>query len=181
MRDDREILLQARRFTVVRHTHRTAGGETVIHETVQHPGAVAILPVLADGRVCLIRNYRVAVDRTLIELPAGTLEPGEAPAVTAERELAEETGYRAAKIEQLCQFYMSPGILNERMTLFLATDLIEGAAHRESGEEIENLLVSWDDAMGMARDGEIQDAKSLVGLLYFDAFRRLSSAGGSTS
>lgn len=171
-----EVLLRARRFTVVRHTRQLPGGGQVIRETVQHPGAVAILPLLADGRICLIRNHRVAVGRTLIELPAGTLEPNEEPLQTAARELAEETGYQAAKMDRLCEFFMSPGILNERMILFLATGLTPGTAHREPGEEIENFVVDWDEALRMMRDGEIQDAKSLVGLLYYGAFRTVPPA-----
>ena len=114
-----EELLRTRRFRVVRHTALGRDGLPHTKETVQHPGAVAVLPILDDGRVCLIRNYRVAVDKTLIEVPAGTLEPGEDPAETARRELAEETGFRAKSIEKLRAFNMSPGILNERMHLYL--------------------------------------------------------------
>jgi ADP-ribose pyrophosphatase len=114
----------------------------------------------------------VAVGKTLVELPAGTLEPGEDPAVTAARELIEETGYRAAHLEKLREFYMSPGILNERMHLYLATGLAPGETALEPGEEIETLVVAWDEAVRMAVDGTIEDAKSLVGLLHYDAVRR---------
>jgi ADP-ribose pyrophosphatase len=174
MSDD-EVLLETRRFRVVRHRGRTACGHEYVRETVQHPGAVVILPVLDDGRVCLIRNYRVAVDRTLIELPAGTLEPGEEPAVTARRELEEETGYQAGRIEPLTQFFMSPGILNERMHAYLATGLTKGPAHPEAGEEIERLLVSWDEALRMTLSGEIQDAKTIATLLFYE--RRRAAKG----
>ncbi len=169
-----EILLETRRFRVVRHRGRTASGHEYVRETVQHPGAVVILPILDDARVCLIRNYRVAVAQTLIELPAGTLEPGEDPAVTARRELEEETGYRARRIEPLLAFYMSPGILNERMHAYLATGLTKGPAAPEAGEEIEPLVVTWDEATGMARSGEIQDAKTLVALLYYEKSREIA-------
>jgi ADP-ribose pyrophosphatase len=137
-------------------------------EIVRHPGAVTILPLLDDGRVCLVENYRVAVGQTLLELPAGTREPGEDPAETARRELAEETGYRAGRIEQLAAFYMSPGVLDERMFLYLATDLTSGPMAPDVGEEIRPVLVSWPDAVTMIRDGRIQDAKTLVGLLYYE-------------
>jgi ADP-ribose pyrophosphatase len=171
MADD-ETRYVAPRFRVVRHRETGADGREHVKETVQHPGAVAILPLLDDGRVCLIRNWRVAVRKTLIELPAGTLEHGEDPAVTAARELIEETGYRASRVEALRSFTMSPGILNERMHLYLATGLTPGETALEAGEQIEPLLVAWSEAMRMAYDGEIEDAKTLVGLMHYDYIRR---------
>ena len=176
MSDDVEVLLSTRRFRVVRHTEQSADGSQHVRETVQHPGAVTILPLVDDDRVCLIRNRRVAVDQTLIELPAGTLEPGEDPAVTAARELIEETGYRAARIEKLLEFFMSPGILNERMHVYAAHGLTAGPTALEAGEQIETLVVCWDDALRMALDGTIQDAKTLVALLYWDRCRKKSEA-----
>lgn len=140
-------------------------------ETVEHPGAVVILPLLDDGRVCLIRNRRVAVGETLIEIPAGTLEPGEDPALAAVRELEEETGYRAARWEKLLEFFVSPGILNERMHLFAARDLIPGDQALDAGEQIEPLLVPWDNAMALLRGGEIRDAKTIIALLWWDRVR----------
>jgi ADP-ribose pyrophosphatase len=171
MAKEPEELLVTRRFRVVRHVEDGPDGKPHFKETVQHPGAVAVLPILEDGRVCLIRNYRVAVGKTLIELPAGTLEPGEDPAETARRELAEETGFRAATVEKLLEFTMSPGILNERMHLFVARGLQPGQTALEPGERIETLVLSWADAMQMALSGAIEDAKTLVGLLVFDRLR----------
>ncbi len=162
-----EVLLVASRFQVVREYQQTSEGQRP-REIVRHPGAVVVLPLLDDGRVCLIRNYRISVKQTLIELPAGTLEPGEEPVQNAERELIEETGYRAAKLQKLHAFYLSPGILDERMHLFLATGLAAGETAREAGEEIDNLVVPWEEAVEMAVDGRIQDAKSIVGLLLVD-------------
>jgi ADP-ribose pyrophosphatase len=167
-----EELLVAKRFRVVRHTTIGRDGKPHIRESVQHPGAVAILPLLAGDRVCLIRNERIAVGRTLIEVPAGTLEPNEDPAANAARELIEETGYRAGTIRKLCEFMMSPGILNERTHLYLATDLTPGPTAREAGEEIENLEVTWDEALAMVDSGAIEDAKTIVALLYYDRQRR---------
>ena len=97
MSQEPEVLLQAGRFRVVRMSRRLTDGTLHSREVVQHPGAVVILPLLADGRVCLIRNYRMTVGETLLELPAGTLDAGEDPAETARRELTEETGYRAGR------------------------------------------------------------------------------------
>src|SRR5688500_1418195 len=167
-----KTLLETRKFTVVRETVSTPGGKDKTREIVRHPGACVIVPLLADGRVCLIRNFRIAVGETLIELPAGTLEPPELPAKTAERELIEETGYRAAKIELLHAFYASPGFLDEKMHLYLATGLTAGQSAREEGEEIENLLVPFEQAVEMVFRGEIQDAKTIVGLLWVDRLRR---------
>jgi ADP-ribose pyrophosphatase len=166
-----ETLLSTRRFFVERVWHAGQDGQPYPREIVRHPGAVTILPVVDDERICLIRNYRCSVDEQLIELPAGTLEPDEDPATTAARELAEETGYRAEHLEQLVSFYLSPGILDERMHLFLAKNLTPGAARREPNERIENLVVRWCDALEMVRDGQIRDAKTMVGLLFYEQWR----------
>jgi ADP-ribose pyrophosphatase len=137
---------------------------------------VVILPLVDQDQVCLIRNYRVAVGRELIELPAGTLTPGEEPLAAAQRELCEETGYRGGRWERMQTFFPSPGILDERMVLYRASQLTAGAPAREHGEEIENLVVSWDEALRMVRAGKIEDAKTLAGLLLEDQ-RRRDSAG----
>src|SRR5947208_11851248 len=112
-----EVLLTTSKFRVVRETVHSPGGKTKTREIVRHPGACVIVPLLDDGRVCLIRNWRLAVNQTLIELPAGTLEPPEPPENTAERELIEETGYRAKNARFLHGFFLSPGILDERVHL----------------------------------------------------------------
>jgi len=171
MSADSELLLTTPKFRVVREVVTTAAGRKKTREIIRHPGACVIVPLLDDGRVCLIRNWRIAAGQTLVELPAGTLEPPEPPHVTAERELIEETGYRAAKIEFLHSFFLSPGILDEKMYLYLATGLTAGETAREEGEEIENLLMPWEEAIAMIFRGEIQDAKTIVGLLWVDRLR----------
>ncbi|MEZ6137996.1 MAG: NUDIX hydrolase [Pirellulaceae bacterium] len=165
-------LLQAQRFSVQRVTHRLADNRPVVREVVRHPGAVVVVPVLDDGRICLIKNYRAAVNLELIELPAGTREPNEPPIETARRELLEETGYRCASIEPLCDFFMSPGILDEHMYAFVAEGLTAENPAREFGEEIETLLVSREQLDAMLVANQIQDAKSIATLLYFERFRR---------
>ncbi len=172
---DAETLLETERFRVVRKRRRLRNGRVVAREIVQHPGAVLILPILDDGRVCLVQNFRVAVEATLVELPAGTLGPGELPLAAAERELAEETGYTARTLEPLAELLMSPGILHERMHLFVARGLTAGTAALEEGEEIETRLASWDEALAMVDDGRIHDAKTVAALLLFD--RRMREAG----
>lgn len=167
-----EELLAARRFRVVRHWQTLENGRVVVRETVQHPGAVVILPLVDADHLCLIRNYRIAVGQTLWELPAGTLEPDEDPAACAARELLEETGYHAARLEKLTELLMSPGILNERMHLFAAHDLTPGAMNLEPGEQITRHLVPWQEALAMIQRSEIQDAKTVAGILFYDRFRR---------
>ncbi len=164
---DPTVLYQGRRFRVERAVQVTPDGAEHVREVVRHPGAVVILPLLEDGRVCFVRNYRVAVDQKLIELPAGTLEPGEDPAETALRELAEETGYRAGSIEHLLSFCMSPGILDEKMHLYLARQLQPGPLALDAGEDIEPMLCTWEESLQMVERGEIHDAKTLVGLLFY--------------
>ncbi|NUQ63670.1 MAG: NUDIX hydrolase [Pirellulales bacterium] len=173
-----EVLLDAKRFQVVRKYQRTPSGERLARQIIRHPGAVVVLPLLEGDRVVLIDNYRIAVDEMLLELPAGTLEPNEAPLETAHRELAEETGYRAGSMELLVRFASSPGILSEQMHLFLATGLTAGEMALEKGEEIRPKIVAWDDALAMAADGRIRDAKTLVGILFYETFRRQRGVAG---
>ncbi|MBP90873.1 MAG: NUDIX hydrolase [Planctomycetaceae bacterium] len=162
-------LLVTERFRVEEVHQSLADGGTRTRAVVRHPGAVTIIPMVDSEHVCLIRNHRVSVQETLIELPAGTLEPPELPEATAYRELIEETGYRAQQLRSLHEFYLSPGILDERMHLFLAEELEFVGAQREPGEVIENLIVSWREAIKLVHDGVIQDAKTIVGLLMYDA------------
>ena len=165
-----EILFQALRFRVEKVVQTTPDGVSHVRQIVRHPGAVVILPLLDDGRVCFVKNYRVAVEETLVELPAGTLDPNEDPDITAERELAEETGYRAGRMRHLLTFCMSPGILDEQMHLYLAEDLQPGTMALEPGEDIQPFLCTWDESLDMVRRGEIRDAKTIVGLLYYRMF-----------
>ena len=173
-----DIVHRGRKIQVAVDRAAAPDGQTIQRDVVLHPGAVAILPLLDADHVVLLRNHRFILNEVLWEIPAGTLEPGEDPLETARRELAEETGYRAGKLEKLCEFYMSPGILRERMHLFLATQLMAGKDSREPGEEIENLAVPWSEAIGMVESGTIRDAKTLAGLLYYDRFRRESPSAG---
>ena len=170
LRDGDELLLTGRMFQVVRRESVAADGRRHVREVIRHPGAVVLLPILDDGRVVLIRNRREAVGQHLVELPAGTLEPGEDPMAAAHRELAEETGYRAGTMELLVSFFSSPGILDERMHLYLARRLSAGPMDLQADEEIEPMLVPWQEALRMARDGRIIDAKTLIGLSFYECF-----------
>lgn len=133
---------------------------------VCHPGSVVLLPYLADGRVLLVRQYRHAARQALWELPAGTLEPGEDPLDAAQRELAEETGYRARRLKRLCEFFPSPGILSEKMRLFEARGLTPSPAHPDPDERIRVRRFSRPELRALVSAGKIRDGKTLAGLLW---------------
>jgi ADP-ribose pyrophosphatase len=143
-----------------------------IREVVIHPGAVVVLALLPDQRVVLIRTKRYAVGTILIELPAGTLEKGEDPINCAGRELLEETGYLAGRLQPIGNFFTSPGILSEKMYAYAAYDLEERSMALEEGEEIELMPVPFDEALAMIRDGRIHDGKTIATLLIYDRFFR---------
>jgi ADP-ribose pyrophosphatase len=167
-----ELLLTARRFRVERVPQPCADGSVHTREVVIHPGSVVVVPLVSADEVCLVEVVRVAVGETLVELPAGTLDRDEPPLATAARELAEETGYRAGRIEPAGEFWMSPGILRERMHLFVARELVPGEQALEPGELIQTRVVTWAEAVAMCLDGRISDAKSVAGILLVDAARR---------
>lgn len=154
------------------HLESEEGGKRHRREVCVHPGAVVILPILDDQTVVLIRVRRYAVGRSLLELPAGTLEKGELPINAAGRELVEETGYLANRMNPLGVFYTSPGILSEQMYAFVATELERQEQALEEGEEIELVPTSCDDALDMIRSGAIEDGKTIAALLMYEVFRR---------
>lgn len=162
----REVLLQNPLFTVARLTFEGDGRE-IVREVVEHPGAAVILPVLDDGRILLIRNVRRTVGKVLWELPAGTLDPGETPEACAAREIEEETGYRAGTIVPLTSFYASPGILDERMHGYLATDLTPSTQNLDEDEEIQVFPIPQWQVRDMIKDHHIEDGKTIALLLYW--------------
>jgi ADP-ribose diphosphatase len=168
---NREIRFRGRKIQVAVETTLTADGRAVERDIVIHPGAVAILPLVDPDHVCLLRNQRPVVGDTLWEIPAGTLEPNEAPEAAAIRELAEETGYQAARWRKLGEFFPSPGILSEKTRVFLAHELTPGIMRPEADEQLEPHVVPWSQALGWALDGTIRDAKTLVALLWWDRLR----------
>lgn len=135
-------------------------------EVVEHPGGVGIVPVTEDNCIVLVKQYRKAVERFLLEIPAGKLELNEEPRETALRELKEETGFEANKIEYLLEFYTSPGFTNEKIYLFLASDLIEGSPEPDSGEFIEYEKYKIDDLIKMIELGDIIDSKTIIGINF---------------
>lgn len=141
-------------------------GQRFIRETVRHPGAVVVVPVLARRSLVFVRQYRRAVGRYLLELPAGTLGPGEPPARCAARELEEETGWRAARVRRLGRFYAAPGVLSEQLTIFLATGLSKSVAHPEPDEDVTPVVLTMAQALARIWSGSICDGKSIIGVLF---------------
>ncbi len=139
-------------------------GTPITHEIVGTNGAVVIVPLTKDNEVRLVKQYRAAANKWIIELPAGTLDPGEAPDVAAPRELLEETGDQAATWEKLHGFFSAPGALTEFLHLYLATDLTSGPNNLELDEHIEVITVPWAEAIAMIHHQEIEDAKTIAGL-----------------
>ena len=144
---------------------RLPSGREATREVVEHPGAVAILPVLEDGRLVLVRQYRYAVDRALLEVPAGTREPDESPEACAVRELKEEVGFAAATVEELARFFVSPGWCNEELIVYRATGLRDVGAAPEQDENLEIVRIDPADAPELMRRGEIGDAKTMTAIL----------------
>jgi ADP-ribose pyrophosphatase len=164
----RRMVFQGRKIQVAVDSNTLADGRTIERDVVIHPGAVAILPLLDRDHVCLLRNQRPIVGETLWEIPAGTLEPGEAPELAAVRELAEETGYQAVRWRKLGEFFPSPGVLSECTRLFIAEELTPGVMRPEADEQLEPHVIPWARAMDWALDGTIRDAKTLVALFWWD-------------
>ncbi|MEM0074375.1 MAG: NUDIX hydrolase [Candidatus Micrarchaeaceae archaeon] len=138
-------------------------------EIVKTKDAAVIVPVL-NNKIVIEKQYRAAINKYIYELPAGHIEKGESPEKSARRELEEETGYTAGKIKYLVNAYSSPGILTERLYFYLATDLKKGKPHREPDELIELRQISLADAIGMIRDGTVNDMKTIAGLLFYSVF-----------
>ncbi len=136
-------------------------------EIVEHPGAVAIIAINENKEMIMIRQYRKAIDKILLEIPAGKLELNEEPIESAKRELKEETGYTADKIEYVMEFYTSPGFNNEKIYLFLAQGLTEGEQELEVGEYIDVEKYNLDELMKMIKLGEIVDSKTIIGISYY--------------
>jgi ADP-ribose pyrophosphatase len=161
----REVLHKGPKFDFERLTLSAPGGREVQREVIRHPGAAVIVPLLPGANVVLIRNDRFAVGKTLYELPAGTLSPGEPPDACAARELEEETGYRAATLAPLGRFYTTPGMTDELMWAFLATGLRHVGQRLEEDEALTVEVVGMDRALQMIDSGELMDAKSMLALL----------------
>lgn len=134
-------------------------------EIVEHPGAVAIIPITKDKKIIMVKQYRKSVEEVLLEVPAGKLEIGEEPIECASRELLEETGYKSNNIEYLFKFYTSPGFSNEVISIFIARDLQKDMAQPDEDEYIEIEEYSIDELINMIKDEKIKDAKTILSIL----------------
>ncbi|HET6668697.1 MAG TPA: NUDIX hydrolase [Pyrinomonadaceae bacterium] len=141
------------------------GETTYKREVVHHPGSAVIIPAFPDGTVALVRQYRHPAVRYLLEAPAGTLNRGERPEEGAARELEEELGFVAGKLEKLSEFFVSPGFCEEKMWLYLATDMTPTAQRLEDDELLDVVRLPLRQALEMITDGEIEDAKTIIGLM----------------
>jgi len=165
-----ETLFQGRVFSLRREKIAEPSGLVATREIVFHPGSVVVLPVLDDGRIVLIRQYRHAAGQYLWELVAGHKEPDEDPLEGAHRELQEETGYTAKRIKKLFEIFPSPGLLGERMDIFVAQGLTKGKARPEDDEKITQKILTLKQAERWIRSGKIRDAKSISGILFYSRF-----------
>ncbi|MDU4960449.1 MAG: NUDIX hydrolase [Sporomusaceae bacterium] len=159
-------MISVRRDTVLLPNGRQAG-----REVVEHPGAVAIVPVTADGNIIMVRQFRHPVGKLLLEIPAGKLDRGECPDDCARRELEEETGYRAGELRRLTSIYTGPGFTDEIIHIYLATGMIAATQHPDEDEFLAVETYDRQQLQAMIASGELQDAKTLVGLLLTENLR----------
>jgi len=160
-----EIVYPGRAFTIRRDTLRLPDGRENSFDIVVHIGSVIILPLDADGQLLFVRQYRHAAGAELLELPAGTLDPGERPEACARREVREETGMAAGKLEHLGGFYLAPGYSTEYMNVYLATELHHNPLEADEDEFLTVERFPLSKALAMFERGEIQDAKSIAAIL----------------
>jgi ADP-ribose pyrophosphatase len=162
-----EIIYRGRAIGVRVDQIQTAGGRVTTREIVEHANCVAIVAVDDSNNLLLVNQFRKPVEKELLEIPAGGIEPGEDPAECVRREMREETGYLPRKVERLGGFYSTPGYCTEYLYLYLATDLVLSPLQAEDTESIQLKRVSPDEITGLINTGAICDAKSIAGLLIY--------------
>ena len=165
-----ELIYQGRVFALKKERVVEPSGLTVTREIVAHPGSVVVLPVFPDGRLLLIRQYRHAARQFLWELVAGHKEPNESFEEGAHRELLEEAGYSAQRVRKILEVYPSPGLLSEKMEIYLAEGLKKGVARPEDDEKITTRILTLKEVERWIREGKIRDSKSVSGILYYSKF-----------
>lgn len=171
MAEEAELLARSRLysgpiFDLRQDRVRLPNGRVADLDVIAHPGAAAVVPIDPDGQVLLLRQYRYATGRWLLEVPAGKLAPGERPADCAGRELEEETGFTAGRLDELGSIWTTPGFTDERIWLYLARDLRPGRRGLEPDEVLEPASLPWGEVLARVADGGISDAKSVCSLLF---------------
>ena len=152
-------------FDVERDRLREENGSEIIREVVRHAGGAGCLPLFDDGRVALVKQYRHPARCDLLEIPAGKIEPGETPAECAAREVEQEIGFRVGRLRRLAEFYSTPGFCEERLYVYLATELGQATQNLDHDEFVEVIYLPLNEAIAMAERGEIEDSKTIIALL----------------
>jgi ADP-ribose pyrophosphatase len=165
-----KVLFDGRAIKVRVDTVRRPDGRRTTREIVEHAAVIAVIPVDNDGNVLLVRQFRKPVEKELLEIPAGGIDPGEDAEAAVIRELQEEIGFRPGRLERLGGFYSAPGYATEYIHLYLAADLVPGRLHAEDNEEIKLVRVPMAQVPELISSGKIEDAKSIAGLLYYLEF-----------
>ena len=166
MKDPEDSIAHGFQVVVTTEQVQLPNGAEIVLDIVEHPGAAAIVPFVSDREILLIRQYRHAVGGFLTEVPAGKIDPGESPRETAGRELQEEVGQRAGRLEELGWIWTSPGFAREKIHLYAAFDLAAVDARPEDDEVIEVIPTPLEDALEMIWRGKLTDAKSAIALLH---------------
>lgn len=166
---DHKVIYRGKVFNTIVDEIEYDSGNRSVREVADHPGGAVVMPVLDDGRIVFVYQYRYPLHQYIYELPAGKLDADEPPEVCARRELKEETGYEAGKLEKLTAIYSSPGFCSEKLHLFIARDLHDGKQELEEGElELTLKYIPMKEAFHMVRTNEIVDAKTIVGLFFLE-------------
>lgn len=160
-----EALYSGSLISLLRY-HVSLGSRRLVREVVEHPGAVAVIPVNDKGGIIMVKQHRLPAGKSLLEIPAGTRRVGEDEEECARRELLEETGYRARVVRKVLSFYPAPGYSTEKITLFLAKDLEKAGQRLEEDEAIEVVEKPIEEALKMLRNGLVEDAKTIIGLYW---------------
>ena len=166
-----KIIHQGRILDVRRDDVRLPNGKTTTREWINHPGAACIVPILPDGQIALIRQYRYPVLQEMIELPAGKLDPGESPEECAKRELEEEIGYKTSKLTYLTHIHPAIGFASEKMWLYLAEELEKTERNTDHDEFVELIPATVANAVSMVWERKITDVKTIIGILWLDKLR----------
>ena len=161
-------------FDVDRDRLLDENGIGIVREVVTHAGGAGALPLFDDGRVALVKQYRHPARRELLEIPAGRIEDGETPEMCAAREIEQETGFRAGRIEKLAEFYSTPGFCDEKLYVYLATELTPSSRNLDYDELIEVVYLPFAEALNMAERSEIEDSKTIIALLMTAGLRSIA-------